>query len=247
MTAPALRSVPGGRVDPPIPPETQRLMATNGLRVVRKLAREFATATDCGLVEEDFLSLGQSVMARVAGAYDSTTKTLFTTYIFPYVKGAMRDAVRRRRLELGTQGLVAEAIAHEQRRFSSMRSDEFDVLHNTVEETGRALDRDLSDLAASLAGSAVATACEAMRRGTEDHLAEVQSLALAGHTIERRLADTPHLRRLWEVYYCEERPLKECCALMGISNATVGRYHAELKEIVRAALAERGIHEMPCP
>ena len=170
----------------------------------------------------------------------------FTTYIFPHVKGAMLDALRRKSTELTVQSLIEQEVARDARRFASRQSDDFEVVFDPTEvNVGRCHDT-LSDMAVVLATSTAAATIRLMRQGTEDHLGELEEHAILVETIERTVATlAPPIQRLWQVHYVEDRTLKDYAAEQGISDATAGRYHWILREALREALLAEGINAMP--
>jgi RNA polymerase sigma factor (sigma-70 family) len=224
----------------------EELVATKGVAVVRKLAKKFAARNDLGLDEDDFISLGQQTLVEVAPEYDELQPVQFTTYIFPYVNGAMQDALRRKQTELSVQGLIEDEVGRDARRFASRQSDDFEVVFDTPEVARGRCDDTLSDLAVTLAISAAAATVRLMRRGTEDHLGELDAHGLLVETVARTVGTlAPPLQRLWQAHYVDGHTLKEYAAAEGISDATAGRYHATLKEKLREALLDAGIDAMP--
>lgn len=225
---------------------TDELVTTEGLAVVRKHARQFAARNGVGLDESDFVSLGNEVLVEVAPGYEPERGYKFSTYVTPYVKGAMVDAIRRQHFELSVQETIGQAIDREARRFSSRQPDDFEVVFDSVEINQARYDANLSDGAVSLAMSAAAAAIRLMRRGTEDHVGALDEHRFVAELVSRTVAEmSAPIQRLWEVCYVEERPLREYVAAMGISDATAGRYHKELKERLRAVLLAEEITSPP--
>lgn len=226
--------------------EVGELIATKGLAVVRKLARQFAASNDVGLDVDDFMSLGQATLVEVAPAFQDLRNVRFTTYIFPYVRGAMQDAVRRKVHEISVQSLIDHAVERETRRFSAHQSDEFDILFDPTEQIQTRLDANLSDLAIGHVTRAAAAALRLMQQGTEDHLGELQEYALVADIIQRTVARLPaRLQRLWQLHYVEDRPLKDFVTEAAISEATAGRDHKALREALEGALRAAGIAGLP--
>jgi RNA polymerase sigma factor (sigma-70 family) len=224
-----------------IPPKIAELIATQGLALVRKLATKYASANDVGLDASDFLSIGQSVMARVGPDWDEEHGARFTTYIFPFVDGAMKDEIRRRRHVRKVHGNIARALERETRHFSATQSDRFDVLHNTTETSRVQLDDNMSELAARLAGTAVVTASALLHRGTDEGVREAQRDAVAVHTIHEAIPlMEPKLQRLWQMHYEEGLTLKEYAKAEGVSLATAKLYHKQFKDRLREILIENG-------
>jgi RNA polymerase sigma factor (sigma-70 family) len=224
-----------------IPPKIAELIATQGLALVRKLASKYASANDLGLDASDFLSTGQSVMAEVGPDYDEDHGARFTTYIFPFVNGAMKDEILRRRRIQKVHGKIARDIEREARQFAATQSDRFDVLHNTRETSLAQLDDNMSDLAARLAGTAVVTASALVQRGTHEGLREAQRDALAVRTIHEAIPMMePKLQKLWQMHYEEMLTLKEYAKAVGVSIATAKLYHQQFKDRLRDILTKNG-------
>jgi RNA polymerase sigma factor (sigma-70 family) len=217
------------------------LIATQGLALVRKLAAKHAGANDVGIDASEFLSIGQSAMMEVAPDYDEEHGARFTTYIFPFVDGAMKDEIRRRRHVRKVHGHIARALERETRQFAATQSDRFDVLHNTTQTSRVQLDDNMSELAARLAGTAVVTASDLLHRGTDEGLREAQRDAVAVHTIHDAIPlMEPKLQRLWQMHYQEGLTLKEYAGAVGISLATAKLYHKQFKDRLREILKEKG-------
>lgn len=224
----------------------EELIVTKGVPVVRKLAKQFAASNDVGYDESDFMSLGQVALMHVAKGYEEVRAVQFTTYIFPHVRGAMQDAVRRKRREITVYGLIAREIECETRRFSSHQSDEFEILFDPVETIRARLHANLSDLAVAQVVRVVAAALRLMRLGTEDHLGELQEHALVTDIITRTIETMPaRLKNLWQIHYIEDRPLKEYAAAEGLSDATAGRDHKTLRDLLKEALLAQGVVGLP--
>jgi DNA-directed RNA polymerase specialized sigma subunit len=222
------------------------LVATKGVAVVRTLAKKFAGRNDLGLDEADFISLGQQILVEVAPEYDELKPVQFTTYIFPYINGAMQDALRRKRNERSVQGFIEQEVARDARQFASRQSDDFEIVFDTPEVARGRCDATLSELAVTLSITAAAATVRLSRQGTEDHLGELDAHGLLVETVARTVASlAPPLQRLWVVHYVEGQALKAYAVGEGISDATAGRYHATLKEKLRDALLAVGIDAMP--
>lgn len=224
-----------------IPGDIAGLIATQGLPLVRRLAAKYAGANDVGVNEGDFLSLGQSMLAEVGPDYDKGHGARFTTYVFPFVDGAMKDAIRRRRHEERMYAGIGRAIERERRQFASTQSDEFNVLHNAADTTRAQLDDTMSELAARLAGTAVVTANDLLRRGTEEGIREAKSHTVAVNTIHEAIPMMePVLQELWQLHYEEGLTLKDYAKAMGISIATAKNHHKKFKDRLRDILTNKG-------
>jgi RNA polymerase sigma factor (sigma-70 family) len=224
-----------------IPPRIAKLIATQGLELVKNLASKYARANDVGLDKDELLSLGQSVLNEVGPRYDAGYRARFTTYIFPFVDGAMQDLIRRRRHERKVHGAIAHAIQRERRQFAATQSDEFDVLHNTPERTCAQLDDTMSDLAARLAGTAVVTASQLLHRDTPEGLHEARRHEVAVQTFHEAIPlMEPKLQKLWELHYEQGLELKDYAKAVGVSIASAKLYHKKFKDRLREILKEKG-------
>ncbi len=243
MTGSHLRLMPEQPEQPApvIPSDIADLIKTQGRTFVKKLASKHARANSVGLDESDFVSLGNSAMMEVAPGYDKALRTRFTTYLFPFVDGAMKDEIRRRRHERKVGGAVAQAIERDRKQFAVTQSDEFDVLHNTPETTRGQLDDNLSELAARFAGTAVVTARALSRQGTVEGVREAKKHALAVETIPEAVAMMePVLQQLWQIHYEEGRTLMEYAKAVGIGFSTAKLHHQRFKERLREILTKKG-------
>jgi RNA polymerase sigma factor (sigma-70 family) len=226
-------------------PAIEELVTTEGVAVVRKHAKQLAR-NDVGLDESDFVSLGNEVLVKVAPDYEAGRGYKFTTFVTPYIKGAMVDAMRRRQFELTVQEMIGGAVDREARRFSSRQPDDFEVVFDSAEVNQARYDANLSDNAVGLAMGAAAAVIRLKRRGTEDHLGALDEHLFVAELVARTVAEmSAPIQRLWEVCYVEERPLREYVAEMGISDATAGRYHKELRERMREVLLAEQITSLP--
>ena len=68
MSSPHLKVVAAEQLARVITPEIAELVATKGIALVRKLARELAGANDVGVNESDLVSAGPAALMEVAVA-----------------------------------------------------------------------------------------------------------------------------------------------------------------------------------
>jgi RNA polymerase sigma factor (sigma-70 family) len=223
----------------------QELIVTKGLPLVQRLAKRHERRNNVGLDESELFSLGQSKLVEVAPEYNPTPLTgpvKFTTYVFPYVNGAMQDAIRRKHFELNALELLWLAVDCASRRYSSLISDEVDgVAFEPPEVCAEHLHTDLSEMTLEHIATMAGAYLRRMQQGTEEHLGELDEYRLLAGVVARKVAELPApVQRLWETHYVEERPLKEYAKEEGISEATAGRYHRELKDTLRPLLTPKG-------
>jgi DNA-directed RNA polymerase specialized sigma subunit len=159
----------------------QDLIVTQGLPLVDRLARKYARRTNIGFDVSDFFDTGQAVLVEVAPAYDAREPVKFTTYLYPYVNGAMQDAVRRKQFEMSALELIGAEVDREARRYASTRSDEFEVVFDSPEVCLAHLGADLSEMALGLAAEAAAATIRLMRQGTEEHLGDLAQGLVGRH------------------------------------------------------------------
>jgi len=215
-----------------------RELLERGKAVVLKLARQIASSGEAALDIRELIAVGNMALVQAASGYDAGLGVQFTTYVYPYVRGAMLDALRREHREKRLE----RAIELEGRRFASIQPDEFNVLFEEPEAVRERLDVFAGSLAASMF---TAMAAEARRAGTEEDLAERQSQAAAIATIHEVLKGVSEdERQIWEHYYCRGLLMREVAVELGISLITVRRRHESFVGRVRQALVSRQLVEM---
>jgi RNA polymerase sigma factor (sigma-70 family) len=224
-----------------IPEAIAKLIASKGMAVVAKLAAELAGANDVGLDQRELLSIGQARLNEVGPWWDKTTGTRFTTYIYPFIKGAMKDEIRQRGRVQRTHHAIMREVERAQREFSATQSDEFDILHNTAQESQSQLDGNLSGLAGRLVGTAVAKAEELLHQGTEEERVEALHHEGLAKTIREAVSQMkPALQRLWQQHYREGVKLEDYAKAEGVCLATAKNYHKRFRDKLEVILEAKG-------
>ena len=165
---------------------------------------------------------------------------LFTTYVFPYIDGAMRDALRAEK----KKSRVAHAITSEAQRWSSAQTDRFDIFHNTKEETRSALHEKARQLASCLVATVVAEASRL--QGGEEEMAERHDHQRACQAMHGTIAGMgAEMQQIWHEHYAGEKTLTQIAEESGVPMITMRRRKERFEEEVFGALYARGITEMP--
>jgi RNA polymerase sigma factor (sigma-70 family) len=220
-------------------PELKRLIATKGRAIVVANARELCRGND-GVCDE-LMSLGFEVLTTRAPSFDPTQGVRFSTYVYPYVRGAMLDALRRQQRETS----IRRSITREVRRFGATTEEQFDALSDPDDKTLTELETYAQCLAAA---TFAALTAEAMLEGTEQARIERRNHAAAVAAVQdvvTKMSDVD--QRIYDLYYCSEpkMTLKQVGDALGVSLISARRYHQAFLERLQRMLSERGIHEMP--
>jgi RNA polymerase sigma factor (sigma-70 family) len=221
-------------------PAVRDMMEKKGMPLVYKRATELWHPNAASVTHADLISAGKIALYRTAPGFDDARGVLFTTYVFPYIDGAMRDALRTEK----QTSCVARAITSEARRWSSTQTDRFDVFYNTKEETRSALHEKARQLASCLVATIGAEASRL--QGSEEDMAERHDHALACSTMRGKIkAMAPEMQRLWQEHYTEDKTLTQIAEETGVPVITMRRRKERFEEEVFGALYARGITEMP--
>jgi RNA polymerase sigma factor (sigma-70 family) len=225
---------------PAVLPHISQEMLNKGLALVRSRAAALWHPNAANVTFEDLVSIGQVVLYERAPAFDKARRARFTTYLFPYIDGAMRSALREEKKE----SRIERAITREAQRWSSTLTDQFDIFYNTREETRGSFHKKAQQLASCLV---VTVAVEASRRqGSEHDTAELHDHAVACSTMHQKIAAMePEQQELWREHYVEDKTLVQIAKETGVSENTMRRRKERFDDEVFEALYERGIKEMP--
>lgn len=227
-------------LSPPLLPALQERVEKKGMALVHKRAAELWHPNAANVTAADLISAGKIALYRVASGFDDARGVLFTTYVFPYVDGAMRDALRAEK----QKSCVARAITCEAQRWSSTQTDQFDIFYNTKEETRSALHEKARQLASCLVATVGAEASRL--QGSEEDMAARHDHARACSTMHRAIAGMePELQQIWREHYTEDKTLTQIAAEAGIPMITMRRRKERFDEAVFGALYAHGITEMP--
>lgn len=211
-----------------------------GLALVHARASARWHPNAANVTREDLVAIGKIVLQERAPFFDATYKALFTTYLFPYVDGAMRTAMRDARQE----SCIERAITTEAQRWSSTLTDQFDILYNTREETRASFHKKAQQLASCLVAT---VAVEASRReGSEQDMAERYDHAVACSTVHQQIAAMePAFQQLWREHYNDDKTLTQLAEETGVPVITMRRRKERFEDQLFDALYARGITEMP--
>jgi RNA polymerase sigma factor (sigma-70 family) len=221
-------------------PAVQELVEKKGMALVRKRAAELWHPNAANVTVADLISSGKIALYRVAPGFEDARGVLFTTYVFPYIDGAMRDALRSEK----QKSCVARAITSEAQRWSSTQTDRFDIFHNTREETRSALHLKAQELASRLVATVGAEASRL--QGSEEDMAERHDHALACSTMHGKIRTMePEMQQLWREHYTDDKTLTQIADETGVPVITMRRRKERFEEAVFGALYARGITEMP--
>lgn len=221
-------------------PALQELVEKKGMALVRKRAAELWHPNAANVTMSDLISCGKIALYRVAGGFEDGRGVLFTTYVFPYIEGAMRDALRAEK----QKSCVARAITSEAQRWASTQTDRFDIFHNTREETRGAFHVKARELASRLVATVSAEASRL--QGSEDDMAERHEHALACSTMHGKIQTMePAMQQLWREHYTEEKTLTQMADESGVPLIAMRRRKEKFEDALFEALYARGITEMP--
>jgi hypothetical protein len=190
-----------------------------------------------GLDESEFLSAAQVALFDREPKWDHTLGVPFIAYVYPYVVGAARHLVRRRRRELGLAGLIAEGL-------HALSAGAVDSEH--VDEQGAAHDPSLDASwlelplgAVRYAGAEIAAISARHRSGTEEHLAELDHAARAKAVIAACIHNLPRsLRKLWQWCFVKDGTLIGYARSEGIGKTTAYTRRERLLLYMAARLRE---------
>jgi RNA polymerase sigma factor (sigma-70 family) len=227
--------LPGGELRP----EIKRQVLTKGRAIVLSNAQELSGGS--GVWFQELSALGFKVLVERARSFGPSHGVRFSTYVYPYIRGAMIDALRQEKRETS----VRRSIALEVRRFGATNEEEFDGLFDPDDKTVTELETYAQRLAAA---TFAAVTAEVVRSQTEEGRIERGSHAAAVRAVRTAVGKMSEVdRRIYELYYCAEpkKTLEEVGKELGVSVITARRYHQAFQDRLRAMLSERGIDEMP--
>lgn len=218
-----------------LPPEIKQRVDTKGRALVLKLAKDLATNEGMRL---RMVTEGTIAMMAIAGGYNRELSQ-FTTYIYPYVRGAMIDLRNKEQKE----SRLEAAIKQEARRAQATMSDQFEIFYDDDATTRHKLGACAQRIASTLVSGVVA---HVKRAGTEDDLGEREQHRIVMDTIDATLPMLDEMkRRVWTLYHEESKTLAEVAKELGISVISARRYQEEVADVLFAAAHARGVGEMP--
>jgi len=206
-------------------------------RVVRKMLARGGV-----LQESDLRSLGNAGLIQAARAYDASLGVPFESFAKYRVEGAILDGLRdeNRHMRLG------RAVRAASRKHLSFRNDPSDVMKDT-DDTTRAHLLQFAELhaLAMLEGLVSEASCgmaaDADLAARESHARAIAALESATSGLNARD------RQILDLYYRQNKELKEIAEIVGVSYASIRRYHSGVIARLNAQLRGRGVHEAPSP
>lgn len=227
----------------PLGPQQQELVARNvGLvdKVVRLLARRYG-----GLLGNDeMVAAGREGLTRAAAGYDASLGVGFAQFATYRVQGAILDAARK---AMGARRETTVLAAHSALcDYLGVQRDTADVMTDTEDAQRARLHAMAAGAAASLFAGFVGAASRAQMRSDEDAVAARDARAKAFALLQRALAELNERdRRIVELHYVEGRELREVATVIGVSYATVRRYHSAALDRLAARLRGGGLQASP--
>lgn len=220
----------------PLSPEQQRLVESH-LHVIEQSAGKLASRAARVFSREDLRGFGHEGLVQAAQTFDPSTGVPFEAFARYRVEGAMFDALRRE----DKQRRLPWAVVAASRKHLATVSDPSDVMRDGDDDTKK----HLAKLAAAHAAAMMAAfEAEAMRGDEEAAIAERQVHKKALDAVgAARAALSARDREIVELHYHQDKDLKEIGQALGVSYASVRRYHDGVLARLAAELRVRGIHD----
>lgn len=211
----------------------QRALVEGALALVPRVVASLRARAGAILGEGECTSLAHDGLVDAAAAFDASLGVPFGSFAWLRMQGSILDGVRREARH--RRWLHAGAAAA--RRFLATEADEADPLHES--------DHDAEARLGELAEGALVAMLEAAAAegaGGEDD-------ALERHALERLRVELGRARAglserdaaILEQHYREERDLKDIARDLGVSYASVRRYHKGVLGRLAERLRERGV------
>ncbi|AGP35446.1 hypothetical protein SCE1572_13470 [Sorangium cellulosum So0157-2] len=219
----------------PLTPEQQALVV-GAIDLVRARVAELAPYARPE-EREELIAWGYWGAVDAASRFSPARGTRFTTYAYAFIAGEILDCLKRER----KVRRLMRAASLAARTFVAETSDRFDVIwDDEATNTGK-----LADYAMKLVATMVLGIVEA-GDSLDDVAIDVEDRRWAiGHVRDVYAALGDADRRLYALYYVDQRPMHEVAAELGVSVSTARRRHDALLDRVTAALVERGVTALP--
>lgn len=227
----------------------QHLVEAN-MALVKSIARKLHDQMP-GADIDDLVGFGMQGLVEAAQRYDRSHGTVFTTFAYYRVRGAMFDGVRqmgwlpraeyaRMRFEERAHAYLETLSAQE----AGARAQEAGAGAGAGEGTGRTVEDEVRDLSQALQG--VATIFVAlfgrMAEGLIDErpgAEEVLDRGQMAQRVKRVLSRLPDKERhLIELYYFEDQTLEQVGVQLGLSKSWTSRLHARAVALLREGLTK---------
>lgn len=219
----------------PLSPEQQKLVESH-LHVIEQSIAKLAGKASRFFSREDLRGFGHEGLVQAAQTFERGAGVPFEAFARYRVEGAMLDALRRE----DRQQRLPWAVRAASRRHLAMVSDPSDVMHDSDDDTRKHLAKIAEAHAAAMMAAFEA---EALRGDEEAAVAERQQHKKALETVAAARAALPvRDRQIIELYYHQDKELKEIGQTLGVSYASVRRYHDGVLARLGAELRVRGIH-----
>jgi RNA polymerase sigma factor for flagellar operon FliA len=211
----------------------QRALVEGALSLVPRVVASLRARAAAILGDAECTSLAHDGLVEAAGAFDPSLGVPFGSFAWLRMQGSILDGVRREARH--RKWMYAGAAAA--RRFLSTEPDESDPLRESDDEAEARLGELAEGALVAMLEAAVAEGA-----GGEDD-------ALERHALERVQAELCAARAglserdaaILEQHYRDERDLKDIARELGVSYASVRRYHKGVLGRLAVRLRERGL------
>lgn len=220
----------------------QQALVKGAASLVEKVARYLAPRYESLIGFDDMLALGREGLVQAAKSFDPTLGVAFTTFATYRVQGAMLDGIRK---EAGRAREIALSCRIAGSEYLAVQRETGDVMTDTDEDYENRLETFADGLAAAMFTGLVSAATRGQSKG-EDAAVSRDSYARAIRALEKATSTLPEReKKLIDLHYRENRELKEVAQILGVSYASVRRYHAGVMERLAVRMRAQGVTEAP--
>jgi RNA polymerase sigma factor for flagellar operon FliA len=222
----------------------QQDLVTQHLGVVDRMVRILSRRYGGLLGHDEMAAAGREGLTRAAAGYDASLGVQFAVFATYRVQGAILDAARK---AMGARRETTVLAAHSALSdYLGVQRDGGDVMTDTEDSQRARLHAMAAGAAASLFAGIIGAASRSNMRSDEDAAAARDSRAKAFALLERALGELNERdRRIVELHYREGHELREVATMIGVSYATVRRYHAGALDRLGARLRGGGLKAPP--
>jgi RNA polymerase sigma factor for flagellar operon FliA len=259
---PSVRPGPRSTLRPVKLPAAKRQLpedvAARFVPVIRQAALRVARRLPAHICVDDLVSAGFMGLVDAYRRYEPTRCDRFDAYAEVRIKGAILDELRSYDPLSRDLRALANRVAHATRELSN-RTGHAPSDAEVAAELGMDLEAYRSAAARMAVGTPMSLDAspggedapleitDAVNTAADDMLLQAQSRAVLGNALE---ALPPRLRNVLDLYYKEERTLREIGAMLGVTESRVCQLHGEairkLRALYELAEGERA-HEEPTP
>jgi len=223
----------------------QRELVERSMPVVDKVARILARRYATLVGYDDMLAMGREGLVQAARAYDPALGVPFSTFSTYRVQGAILDGIRKEATRAREARIAAHLAASE---FLAVQVDDTNVMTDTEEAQRERLDAFAADTAAAMFAGLVGAESRRAAGGGEEAAATRQQRTRALSALERASSELSERdRKLIDLHYMQGLELKEVAGRLGVSYASVRRYHSTVVQRLAARLRTLGVHQAPPP